>query len=269
MARKVVEVEIPDGTRLGFAQDAEGGRRGLLFDNETNKLVGHAELFDHELGDDSWTSSGPSRDGGDDEDKTDEAAEAIAQALTALVFIGLEAAAPHVRQWWQSKAAPALKSAPGKVRSRVQRRGRSETTESDDDAVAAGLVQRDPGDASADPRQGRDQLAPLGPVMSSSEAEERLAYAVAAMAFAREQMTLLRDARIVDDGQTKLAGALDDLTPRGLEEAVHLMLEANPSMLNGSDLVALRVGLGEGEAPDPVASAHSIPRAERGLGKGG
>ena len=48
MSRQRFDVEIPDGIRLGFAQNSDGGMRGLLFDQRTSKLIGHAELFEPE-----------------------------------------------------------------------------------------------------------------------------------------------------------------------------------------------------------------------------
>lgn len=43
MAKKRFEVDVPDGQHLGKVRDS-GGTRGLLFDDKTGKLVGHAEL---------------------------------------------------------------------------------------------------------------------------------------------------------------------------------------------------------------------------------
>lgn len=48
MAKKRFDVEVPDGQHLGFSRDTDGAYRAHLFDDETNDLVGHAELFEPE-----------------------------------------------------------------------------------------------------------------------------------------------------------------------------------------------------------------------------
>ncbi|RHW27545.1 DUF2510 domain-containing protein [Nocardioides immobilis] len=48
MPRKKVDVEVPDGQHLGWSRDTDGALRAHLFDDRTNKLVGHAELFEPE-----------------------------------------------------------------------------------------------------------------------------------------------------------------------------------------------------------------------------
>jgi len=119
MVRQNFEVEVPDGMHLGFARDGDGALRGLLFDDDTNDLVGHAKLFEPE---------------GDWSDKPDQSEylatrsaeedELIAQsaaALAALVILGIEIAAPHVKRWWRNQAAPAVRATRARVKSRLKR----------------------------------------------------------------------------------------------------------------------------------------------------
>lgn len=259
MDRKLVEVEVPEGTRLGFAQDSDGGMRGLLFDSETNKLVGHAKLFDHEVEDaDSTYYGDPGYDGDDEDDDNDweEVAELIGTLLAAFAVRGIEAAAPHVKNWWKEKAAPALKSAPGRVRTRLRR---SSSTDESNESASVELVVPEP-ETHRSTGADRNHIQKSGPAMSSAEAEERLAFAVAAMAFAREQMMILQNARIVDENDPfELAAAFNELTPEGVEHAVQLMLEANPSLIRGQDLVALKIALGDGSASDLASSDAARP----------
>jgi len=255
MDRKLVEVEVPEGTRLGFAQDSDGAMRGLLFDRETNKLVGHAKLFDHEAEHSDYYTHHDDDDDGDDE--FDELARVIADALVFLTIRGIEAAAPHVKSWWKEKAAPALKSAPSRVRTRLRR---SSSTDESNESTTVELVVPEPATHQST-GAGRNHIQKCGPAMSSAEAEERLAFAVAAMAFAREQMMILQNARIVDENDPfELASAFKELTPEGVEHAVQLMLEANPSLLRGQDLIALKVALGDGFASDLESSDLSLPQ---------
>jgi hypothetical protein len=244
MARQRFEAEVPDGMRLGFAQGSEGGMRGLLFDEETNKLVGHAKLFEAE-DDDDWRSSthqgSPSTPPQRDE-QYDEFIAAISEALAHLVLRGVGTAAPHVRQWWQDKAAPAFKSTQMKVKSTLKRTTRSKKT---DDGIVTGdmvtLNDTEPSDPSNQEDAGLDAI---GPTMSSAEARQRFTDAVVAMAFAREQMRRLHNARISDDdGPSELASTLKELSPQRVGEAIHLMLEAEPSMLHRKNLVAFKTSL--------------------------
>jgi hypothetical protein len=64
------------------------------------------------------------------------------------------------------------------------------------------------------------------------------------MAFAREQMRHLHNARISDDdGPVELASTLKELSPQRVGEAIHLMLEADPSMLDRENLAAFKMSL--------------------------
>jgi len=59
MPKQRFDAEVPDGMRLGFAYGAEGGTRGLLCDEKTDKLIGQAVFFEVEDDDDDdwWTST--------------------------------------------------------------------------------------------------------------------------------------------------------------------------------------------------------------------
>jgi len=266
MARKRVEAEVPDGTRLGFAQDSDGGMRGLLFDEETGKLVGHANLFEYDDYGDSNDDPPPERD-----QDVDVIVEVISQVLTNLLIYGAERAAPHVQNWWNDRAAPALKekalpaikSAPGRFRAAAKRTNRRRGSESRGSAdVVMALSDTEPLGQVDERPVGIDAL---GPVMSSAEAQQRLARAVAAVAFAREQMRDLQNATIIDDGDPALAGLLNEITPQHLEEAIRMTLEVNPLMLDRPNLSALTIGQRpEGPQGDlvPVRRKDSLPLAK-------
>jgi len=64
------------------------------------------------------------------------------------------------------------------------------------------------------------------------------------MAFAREQMRRLHNARISDDdGPLELASTLKELSPQRVGEAIHLLLGANPSMLDRENLAVFKTRL--------------------------
>lgn len=251
MARKLVEVEVPEGARLGFARDTEGGMRGLLFDEETNELVGHATLYDVDEGSSESVQGGISPPQQDEE--LDVVIEIIAQALALVAIYSVEKAAPHVRDWLKNKAVPAVKNkavpavkgvpgrvkaAPGKVKATLKRRNASKSLKGN--PVVVEMAVSGDADAVAISDAPAPGLKVRGPVMSSSEAAQRLAQAVTAMAFAREQMRILHQANIVDDeGPVALASALKELSPQHLEEAIRTILEADPRMLERSTSVAI------------------------------
>lgn len=214
VVRQRFEAEVPEGMRLGSARSHDGGFRGMLFDEETNKLVTHANFYEVE-------------DDEDDEDD-DEFVKAISGALALLV---ISSAAPHVRRWWQRKAVPALRSTQLKVRSTWKRTARTSTT----DLVTA--RQPEPSDLFSD-----DRLQATGLTMTSEEAWRRFTEAVLAMAFARSQMSVLQNASISDDdGPSELARALQELSPERVEDAIHALLEADPSMLDRQNLAAFKL----------------------------
>lgn len=256
MGRRLVAAEVPDGTRLGFSRDGEGGMRGLLFDDETNHLVGHATLYDvddHSLDTPQGNSdSSPQRD-----EDLDVFVEIMAQALASLAIYGIEKAAPPVRNWLKDKAVPAVKSTavpavkalpgrviatPGKVKARLKRETDSKTTE--DGHVVADMVTFGGADASANANGQASGVQVRGPVMSSTEAGQLLSRVVAATAFAREQMRVLHTATIVDDeGPVALASMLNELSPQHLEDAIRSVLAANPRMLERSTSTAIAASL--------------------------
>jgi len=259
VARMRLEADVPAGTRLGVAQDDVYGKRGLLFDEDTGKLVGHATLYevDDELGDDGSYSDESTRD----EDEDDEAgilAEILAEVLFYLAVKGVEAAAPHVEAWWKAKAAPtlkrravpAIKAVPGKVKAAPARvkavlKRTSGSTPAEVGHASAGMVTIRDADTSATAKGQVLDVEVRRPVMSSSEAGERLSQAVAAMAFAREQMLLIYGATILDDeGRVALAGMLDELSPQDLEGAIRTVLLENPRMLERSTSAGVAVSLG-------------------------
>lgn len=99
--------------------------------------------------------------------------------------------------------------------------------------------------------------------MSSAEAQQRLARAVVAAAYADEQMRLLRNARIIDDDDPlELASKMHELTPERLQSAIHLLLQAEPSMLGHDKLAAFEQTLVASELA-PIKRVHELPSPSR------
>jgi len=243
--RKRFDVEIPDGQHLGFSRDTDGAYRAHLFDNATNDLVGHAELFEPEEGVDSsdeWHTYSSDSSTRDHEFQLDEETtkqlEELGELLGELVVLGIIAAAktaaPHLKKWWNSHVIPAIASAPGKIKSARSRAIRRRKAHHPEPVPENGLLLADP---APDFRRVDDVLEALKVKMSSAEARERLAAALIAREFYDEQMRLLCNARIVDDRETlELASAMKALTPDQVGDTIKLMLERDPSLLNRETL---------------------------------
>ncbi len=106
-------VKLKEGTHLASSQDTRGTFRGTLYDDETNKLVGHAEL---EKVNESEFGCDYSYDYALDQQKvelspeTQELAEALVEALLVLGAIAVkEHIAPRVNRWLQNKVIPTMK----------------------------------------------------------------------------------------------------------------------------------------------------------------
>jgi hypothetical protein len=258
MARENFDVDVPDGTHLGFSRDTDGAYRAHLFDDETNELVGHAELFEPEADDHASADPGYVYVNNDSSSREDEAEwSEILGALALLgVIVGAQKAAPHVKQWWNNKALPFLKD---------QRAKLSRTPNESGEIAATEVLLAEP-----EPTATDDVFAALDEYrasMSSAEARERFIAALVARLFSEKQLHLLRNARIEDElGSLELASAMDALTPEQLEEGIRAMLEANPSWPD-QETVAELGKLLNGSLKQREAVPIRVVKADAGQGK--
>ena len=251
-------VRVPKGARFTRSTKTEGAYRGMTRDPDTNQ-VGQAEFFLETDEPDpvaAYRQGWPDSDRHESEARAQERRENAELLAEVLVQIGLrlaEKAAPHVRKWWHEQALPGVKAkwndqALPSVKAKWSSVARSRT--SDRRAEAAEDLQE------VDTVSG-DQRT----IMSGAEARERIAAAVLARTYSDGQLRLVRNARVVDegdDGAIELE-ATDDLTPQRIGEYVTLMLEANPSLL-GEDTLA---ELGQLVAKIRADGCYvPIPRAE-------
>ncbi|MEV0578084.1 hypothetical protein [Streptomyces sp. NPDC050392] len=231
-------IRVPKGARLLQSSKTAGARRGMTRDPDNE--LGHAEIFlKEENGPDpvvecphGWPDSDQHKSEALEQERR-ENAEFLAEVIFQIGLKVAEKAAPHVKKWWSEQAFPAMrtkwngqalpsvKTKWASVRSRV----------SDRRAEATGDLQ----DAITVPRDRRK-------VMSGAEARQRFAAAVAARIYSDGQLRLLRNARVVDEGENGPVEveATDDLTPQRIGEQVALMLETDPSLLNEDTLAELQ-----------------------------
>lgn len=219
---------IPEGQHLGTSHDVDGAATGHLFEDGTNKLVGHAAwrwVDEPDATTFSYETDPPRQ-------LTPEEIEAAAQLaglILAGILVGIEVAAPLVRRWWSRTMVPWGKEVRARV-SAATKKFRRERPQADfvEEAMfvasSTGVV-----------------LARVDEIrMTSAEWERRFRSMLVADAFAQGQMRVLSIAR-VDDRQTALQEPSESevLTATQFVERVRLMLEANPSLLNTATSTAL------------------------------
>jgi hypothetical protein len=247
MARENFDVEVPEGTHLAFSRDTDGAYRAHLFD-ESNRLVGHAELFEPH-GDGCEADPGypyVNVDRAASQDDESDLAEVLAALLVLGVVVAAQKAAPHLRKWWNDTALPFLKDKRSKLPHSSAPKSKA-TTPGSAVVVAPAPVVSDDLFTALDEYRAR---------ISSAEARERFVAALAARAFSERQFRLLRNARIEDaNGFLELESAMDALTPEQLEDGIRAMLEANPSWPDHetvAELGKLLQGIREGRKALPL-----------------
>lgn len=228
MPKKKMLVEWDDGADLSQSRKKPGALSPLTRDGD-NKL-GHVTLSEVDDDEEDWESDRDWEEAAEARRAEQEAqAELVALVVLALIA-GTQKAAPHVKRWWNDQAVPFMRRSRSRLpRARLPRR-RAAADESfveisvDEYFMLPHPAQTQP---SADVTNA---LAEYRAQMSSAEARERFVAALVARAFSEEQLRMLRDARIDDDGAAlDLASAIESLTPHQLGESITLMLEANPS----------------------------------------
>jgi hypothetical protein len=254
--RENFDVEVPEGTHLGFSRGTDGAYRAHLFDDETNALVGHAELFEPAEGEyvGSVMDAQPVYINVDnDRSSSQEDKAQLQDVLGALAVLGIivaaQRAAPHLKRWWNDQALPFLR----KSKNRLSKPYRSKS----DAAVVESFALMDPA-PEASPQDVFTALDEYRASMSSAEARDRFVAALVARLFSERQLRLLRNARIEDEGVAlELASAMESLTPQQLGESITLMLEANPSWPDEDTLAELGKLLGGGRADGGVSPIRS------------
>jgi hypothetical protein len=212
---------VPDGTHLAYSKGPSGTHRALLFTNDTNELVGPAELIEVEDEDGYGVEPVPSTD----EDDSSTLGTLVAMAL----IVAGAVAAPHIKNWWQEKAFPFLRMKwPG-----LERLARP-AAKGGNSAVAPTQLALLSKTAAADFSNAVDAALEESKIgMSREAAQKRLAAMLAAAAFIAEQMRVLSNARIEDDAKfPELISAMERLTTQQVTDSINRLLEADASLLD-------------------------------------
>ncbi len=102
-----------EGTHLASSNDTEGASRGILFDDNTNKLVAHAEwvkVDESEYGGDYSYDYQENQREAELSPEDQKLAQLVGEAIAAgTVYVLTEFVAPRVERWWQNTAVPTMK----------------------------------------------------------------------------------------------------------------------------------------------------------------
>lgn len=254
MAKRAFDVEIPDGQHLAFSRDTDGAFRAQLRDDETNKLVGHAELFEREDDEADWAYVPPAYQPDPPvwdrltPEEREQAAEALVDVVIILAAVAVKLA-PHVHKWLDDDLRPAVNSGRERVvralKSTSHRVIHSVASTSDKaiESVKVTLRRIVPKRAAEHDLPATDlptALEEYRAEMSSKEARERFVAAVLAKAFSDQQMKLLSNVTVIlDERPIELREAIERLTPRQVQDTLASMLEKNPLMLEHEFLTGL------------------------------
>ncbi len=252
------KVRVPKGARLARSRKTEGAYRGIT-DPGTDQM-GQAEIFLMEKNEPdpvaTYPRGWPESDLYESEARAQERRENAEFFADVLVQVGLklvEKAAPHVRKWWFEQALPAVKS--------KWKDQKILTVQ----ATWSSVIRHRPSDCRSGAEGDLQEAVILpgnqGTTMSSAEARKRIEAAVVARLYSDGQLRLVRDARVVEEGEHGLVdlGATSDLTLQCIGEQTALMLEAYHSLLGRDALAELgKLIAGIRANGDAVA----LPRAE-------
>lgn len=228
---------VPDGTHLADSKGPSGTHRALLFTNDTNELVGPAELIEDE-GD-----YGNEPVGSSDEDDAPTLGALVAAALIVVGVI----AAPRIKNWWQDKAFPSLRTKWPALERFVR-----PAAEESNNAVAPTELALLSKTAAADFSKAVDvALEDSKTGMSRDLAQKRLAAMLTAAAFIAEQMRVLSNARIEDDAEfPDLTSAIEKLTTQQVTDSINRMIETDAPLLDDETSSSLMKFFGGGGVID-------------------
>jgi hypothetical protein len=247
------EPVVPLGQHLGTSHEVDGAVTGHLFDNETNKLQGHAAWrevdepeYDYSCHDDDDDYEPPRQ-------LTQEEIEQIAE-LAALIIFGIVkavvVASPHIKRWWDERVVPTAKTAWKRIPK--PRSGKSQIAPTSKAAESRPTFV-------ASPSGIEIAVAESKITMSSAAWQERFRAMLAAGAFQENQRQILSNARIEDDSNVQESREkTEQLTPQQFADRIKLMLEANPSLLNESTVSELERVFRSRPKPSSSRGKHQL-----------
>lgn len=235
------EVHVPEGAHLAESRDTDGTYRALLFSDEDNSMMGPPEMrkvhFDIDDEDEYRADDDYDDERGPHDDFIDGMAEILAEAVLDALHLLAVKGGPVVVRWWASTGKPGvMRRWQGllSVRLALPKRGSKKSAESAGEDIpkpATALTAT----VSVDEFSTAVEKVLTEPrtTMSREEADRRHLAMMLALAFASEQVRLLANADIRDEGREALLQAAESFTSPEILSSTNQMLEANPKLLTG------------------------------------
>lgn len=230
MPEKIMKVRWSEGASLSQSRKQPGDYSPLTRDADTKEL-GQVTLSD--IDEAEFNPSPVYVFDNQEAEERDEDAETVAVAALVIlgVIIAVAKASPHVREWLQTTAVPAMKESRDRFARAIRRGNRPRDTEIAVVVEPAPSTSSEVGTALAD--------APTVS-MSSAEWEERFRLMLLAGAVQDEQWRLLSTARVVDRGDlVEVQKAMGGLSAQQVAEGIKLALESNHSLLDAETSAAM------------------------------
>lgn len=224
-------VVYKEGTRLASSNDTNGAFRGNLLDNDTNKLVGNAELIKV---DKSEYESGVSSKITDSRNEVElsreqqEIAKFIGEILaTGALWVFNEKVTPRVKFWWQDQATPSIK----KVWNGIAGRKKITRSNSNTELISSKRVVLE-----IFPKELDEAYNKYMNDMTSEEAQRELLDIFILSAILSAKIRKLSGSRIRDEGdrtEVYIEGqeVIEKLSTTDFVNSINRILVNNPSLL--------------------------------------
>jgi hypothetical protein len=232
-----------EGTHLASSRDTDGSLRGILLDDKTNKLVGHAEFekvdgseYEYEYESDYSYDNLQNQQDVELSPEMQELAQIVGVAIAeATIYAVNEYLAPPVKQWLQNTAIPTMKEKwkvlTDKTKDKLSSKGKKTSKFNTNEIIAAnetvqGMFSH--GLEKAYEKYTND--------MTSEEAQRELLDIFILSALLTAKINKLSNARIVKNGGAPgeyLEGqkTLERLTTPEYLSCINQILENNPKLL--------------------------------------
>lgn len=232
-------VNPKEGTHLASSQDTPGAYRGTLYDDNTNKLVGHAEWEKVDESEYEWDY--PYDYPLDQQDvelspEMQKLAQAVGEAIVAATVYALtEYVAPPVKHWWQNDAVPTIrnrwKSFTDKRKDKPSLKDKKKSNLHTNGIVTADEIVQD-----IFSHELEEAYEKYMNDMTSEEAQRELLDVFILSALLTAKIRKLSNARIIEDGDAPteyLEGQkiLERLTTPEYIDCINQILGSNPQLL--------------------------------------
>lgn len=237
------------GTHLASSNDTDGAFRGNLLDDETNKLVTHAEWVKV---DKSEYESYEYQEASSEVELSKEEKELVALLSEILaagtVWVISEVVAPHVKRWWQDKAAPSIKRRWNSIMDKTKTKQTQNSKNNNQVYSIKSSVQKETV-LEALPDEIDEAYKKHVHNMTSEEAQKELIDIFVLSAILSRKISKLSNARIRKDegmigeyidGQK----VIEKLSSAEFIDSVNVILENNRSLLDGRVSISLSEILG-------------------------